>query len=324
MKKLKLYLPISLIILGVIISSGESFGKNKHYIVKLKGNVLYANGHGHKKTAKKNTNEQEVADNKANVAQQPVVQETQPNEVVVNNNQPPATQVNNTSLVSTFNYEQRQVDIHTSIFQMYPGTYLDSMSIVTQLLSDSIRQVILKTGNKDSIDYLKVCLQNSLKDSIILEKLSKLSNTDNQTALNSTGVIIARCKDASSSTAVDSVVMDVFDGSTLVASGTSDKTGTIMAKDIPDGNYYVVFSRKNYEPFSLMKVKIANAGQSYIDIPLAKQDSYVFKSFGKNAWLFISTGVVVTLFIMVLLAFYLAKFTARRSVRTSLKNSAII
>jgi hypothetical protein len=131
-------------------------------------------------------------------------------------------------------------------------------------------------------------------------------------------VLVAHCKDASTATDVDSVVMDVFSGSTLMASASSDRNGTIESKGIPEGNYYVVFSRRAYAPFSLMRVKISDAGQSYIDVPLARQDGYLFHTFGKNAWLFIVSGIIFILSIMIVLAYYLAKFNAKRSLRTAI------
>ena len=189
------------------------------------------------------------------------------------------------------------------------------MSIVNHLLCDSIREALAQSSVSDNSDNLKVSLDNCIKDSITLDRLGKLSTSDNQVAYNPSGVLIAHCKDGLSANAMDSVTMDVFSGSNLVASGVSDKNGIILTKDLAAGNYYVVFSRKSYQPFSLMQVKITTAGQSYIDIPLAKQDGFVYESFGKNAWLYISTASIAVLFIMVVLAFYLAKYTSKRSIR---------
>ncbi len=338
MKKHNSFSSISLVIIGAAIISGtQAFGagKGRHFVVKLKGNTLYASPRD-KKAAINNMEEPVVVvakkhkvvkpesstiterpllvvNRKHNVVQ-PVSKDAVAPETSSLKNQNVQEPTNNVYAGAfNFDYEQRQVNIHTSIFQLFPGTYLDSMSIVNQLLSDSIRGVITSMKNTDSIQYLKLCLENSMRDSITLAKLSTLSSPDQQVAYVPAGVLIAHCKDASSSGFMDSVVMDVFSGSNLVASATSDKDGIILAKNVPEGNYYVVFSRKSYEPYSLMRVNVAGAGQSYIDIPLIKSNGYVAQVLGKNAWVFIATGIVVTLFIMVILSFYLVRFTSKRT-----------
>lgn len=349
MKIYNLFVPVSLIIIGAVltpVSSAYGTGKGKKFIVKLKGNTLYAtprNSAGN--TSDKTPDEPKVVVIKKKKAKKHIAQTAPAVETAVVNKPEPAkvesagvskpesgttetTAVNsretvttNTNLIepsnqavaATFDYEQRQVSIHTTIFQLYPGTYLDSMAIVNNLLSDSIRTVIAGLKNPDSIAYMKSCLESSLKDSITLVRLSALSSPDQQEAYVPTGVLIAHCKDASSSAFMDSVVMDVFSGSNLVASASSDKDGIILAKGVPQGNYYVVFTRKSYEPYSIMSVSVNGEGQSYIDIPLIKADSYVAKAFGKNAWLIITTGVLAILLLMVVLAYYLNKYTSRRS-----------
>jgi hypothetical protein len=346
MKKQKLFTLVSLILCGVILVAGKINGKDKpvqtgrpggHYIVKLKGNVLYAAGHPMKKASQKKTEAPlpkisekagttEVAVKKTKKIKESAKQEYKGTDNITANNQEPlpkdesvqvsrsAEQSDNTIAgANTFNYENRQVNIHSSIFQLFSGTYIDSMMIVNQLLSDSIRGELSKTKSTDSIQYLKLCLVNSLKDSITLAKLNTLSSPDQQASYVPTGVVTAHCKDASSSVFMDSVVMDVFLGSNLVASGMSDKSGTIQAKDIPEGDYYVVFSRRAYEPFSLIRLKVSSTGQSYIDIPLTRQNSYLSQLYSNNKWLFITTGSVLLLFLMVVLAYNLAKFTEKRS-----------
>ncbi len=319
MRKHNLLTPIAIVILGVLVS-GESIGKNKHVLVKLKGNVLYA-AKRDKKVNSENSDAPVVAVKKKKKPEKltPIVvvdaqaaPEVNNTPTIQNETISNATPIQSNTPSYNFDYEQRQIAIHTSIFQLYPGTYLDSMSIVNQLLNDSIRSEILTAGTVDRIEYLKNCLESSIKDSITLAKLSTLSSPDQQVAYVPTGVLIAHCKDASSTLFMDSVVMDVFSGSNLVASATSDKDGIILAKGVPEGNYYVVFSRKSYEPYSLMNVNVNTAGQSYVDIPLIKANGYLAQSMGKNAWVFLTTGIVATLLVMVILAYYLAKYTSRR------------
>ncbi len=319
MRKHNLLTPIAIVILGVLVS-GESIGKNKHVLVKLKGNVLYA-AKRDKKVNSENSDAPVVAVKKKKKPEKltPIVvvdaqaaPEVNNTPTIQNETISNATPIQSNTPSYNFDYEQRQIAIHTSIFQLYPGTYLDSMSIVNGLLSDSLRSLISATKNSDSADYFRACLSGSIKDSITLAKLSVLSSPDQQVAYVPAGILIAHCKDAASSNYMDSVVMDVFSGSNLIASATSDKDGIIMAKNVPEGNYYVVFSRKAYQSYSLMQVKVNGAEQSYVDIPLIKANGYLASAMGKNAVVYLISGIVATLFIIIVLAFYLAKYTSKR------------
>ncbi|HTA28286.1 MAG TPA: carboxypeptidase-like regulatory domain-containing protein [Bacteroidia bacterium] len=321
MKKQHLYTIIGGTILAVVLLSDNCMGNAKHYIVKLKGNVLYA-GHKNKNQQDKDNSMVHIAaahTQKMSPVKQPELK-IQKNEVVAITQQPVVKkQVNSNAIpvVAKTNFQDRLENIHSQIFDMFPGTYLDSVSFVNQLLSDSIRIELAKANTNERSEYLVHCLINSLQDSVTLSKLNTLSSDEPSTKLYSDGVLIAHCKDASNSSNMDSVVMDVFSGSMLMASATSDKAGTIQCKGIPEGNYYVVFSRKEYAPFSLMRVKVSNTGQSYIDIPLTRQDGYLFRTFGKNAWLFVTMGIMLLLAGMVVSAYYLARFNTRRALRTA-------
>ena len=409
MRKEYLYAIIGGAILTIVLLSGNCFGKDKHYIVKLKGNVLYA-GHKNKdagdkpaaaevvvKHVKKFVPEaqpsQKTTDNltphtkkqptvivknnvvqpvsqlpvkenkvqssviekknkvqpvtikkekpvkptpiekknkvqapavvKEDKVQQPVIakeekvqapaiakkDKTQSSGVESDNSIPP--------VVHTPKFEKQLDMIHTKVFELYPGTYLDSVSFVNQLLSDSLRYELSESNSNERTEYLKQCLANSLQDSITLNKLSKLTTDEPSNRIADGGILTAHVKDASSMANIDSAVMDVFSGSSLVSSGSSDKAGTIMCKGIPEGNYYVVFSRKLFAPASFMRVKVSDAGPSYIDVPLNRQDGYLFRTFGKNAWLFIVSGGLILLSILIALAYVLAKFNAKRTLRTA-------
>ncbi len=323
MRKERVYTIIGGTILAAILLSGNCFGTNKHIIVKLKGNVLYA-GHKVKKEQDKTMAAPAVAvelPKKVSTPQKPLLK-VHKNEVVAIAAQPEVKKATRRIAVPPpvackVNIQERMENIHSQIFEMFPGTYLDSVSFVNQLLSDSIRAELARTNSGDKEEYLKGCLVSSIQDSITLARLNKISSEESSGKYNWDGVLIAHCKDASNSSNVDSVVMDVFSGSTLMASASSDKTGTIQCQGIPEGNYYVVFSRKAYNPFSLMRVKVSNAGQSYIDVPLAKQDGYLFGLFGKNAWLVVTTFIILLLGSMIVSAYYLARYNAKRALRTT-------
>jgi len=327
MKKQSLYAIIGGIIIAVTLLVANANGKDKHYIVKLKGNVLYAR-HSGKNSVDKQIISSDVAlkqDKKRKKIELPIENKTEMVSVTLSESKPLSTTVQKNILKTVSfrpngqfsNYEQTLTSIHTRIYGLFPGTYLDSMSIVNQLLNDSIRNELSKFNDKDKAEYLRICLSKSLQDSITLDRLNSLSSPDRKSILSSKGVLIVHCKDASSERDMDSVVMDVFSGSTLVASASSDKSGTIQYTGIPEGNYYVVFSRKSYAPFSLMRVNVAGVGQSYIDIPLNRQDGYLFQMFGKNAWLYVTTGIILFLLIITIMAYYLAKFNARKELRTA-------
>jgi hypothetical protein len=324
MKKLSLFSFKCGGVIGLLLISCLSPGADKHCVVKLKGNVLYAvNNHNHTSLASAKT----VTINKTAPVEKarPVALKTVQPKVQIE--QSIAVQQHPTRKVAQIDVPKlaidnsdKQADIYSKILELLPGTYLDSMVIVNQLLSDSIRMALnnkIMARQTDSIDYLKLCLNGCEQDSITLDMLNRLSSGEPQAGFNGHGILIAHCKDASSSANMDSVVMDVFAGSNLVATATSDKNGTIQSGGIPEGNYYVVFSRRAYAPFSLMRVNVSNTGQSYIDIPLNRQDGYLFRVFGKNAWVFITSGIILLLSIMTILAYYLAKFTSRRTVHTA-------
>jgi len=393
MKKQNLFTLGGCIVLGGILISGNSFADNGHYVVRLKGNILYpehiqktANNHERvtenshavvkqvtKKSVVKHAVQPKVASQKTQSdnsrklfvntavkqAVQPKVapqklqesnirelfantvvkQAVQPkvapqklqesnsrglsvNTVVKQAIQPEvvAQKIPNSNSrelyantkASSRNYEQRQASIHSCIFGILPGTYLDSMRIVNHLLNDSIRDGLYANGTGNDAGYLKHCLDKSVRDSVILSRLNVLLTAEDQEKFGSGGVLVAHCKDVSTSFAVDSVEMDVFSGGTLVASGISGSDGTIEAKNVPVGNYYAIFSRKAYSTFSLMHVRVTAAGQSYIDIPLNKQEGYLSPAVAKNGWFFIITWGIIVLLSMIILAYRLAKYTARR------------
>ncbi len=321
MEKKHWYTIIGGAILAVVLLSDNCMGNTKHYIVKLKGNVLYA-GHKNKSQQDKTTAVAQVA--AVHTQNLPPVKKTelkvQKNGVVAIVKQTPVkrqVQSNAIPIIGKTTFQDRLENIHSQIFDMFPGTYLDSVSFVNQLLSDSIRVELAKANTNERSNYLKNCLVSSMRDSVTLSKLNTLSSDEPSSKHYSDGVLIAHCKDASSSSSMDSVVMDVFSGSSLMASASSDKTGTIQCKGIPEGNYYVVFSRKAYAPFSLMRVKVSNLGQSYIDIPLTRQDGYLFRTFGKNAWLFVTMGIMLLLTSIIISAYYLARYNARRALHTA-------
>jgi len=208
-------------------------------------------------------------------------------------------------------YNQRQRSIHSHILHRFSGTYLDSMSIVIKLFSDSIQNELLKTKTKDSVIYFKACLNNALNDSIILDKLSKIS-AEKQAPLNFRGVFTTHCIDASNSFAIDSVAMDVFSGNSLITSALSDKLGMSCLRSIPGGEYSIVFSRRGYIPLSLMHFKITTTEQTDIEIPLKKKSGYLVQILCQNTWLCLTAGVVILLLIISALAYFMAKFMARR------------
>jgi hypothetical protein len=210
-------------------------------------------------------------------------------------------------------YKQRQLIIHSHIFQLFPGTYLDSMGIVVHLLCDSIRHDILKAKSKDSAEYLQACLNSTVKDSFILDRLSKLSTTVAQIKLTNNLRFTVHCIDVSNSLDVDSVSMDVFSGSNLVTSAISDSLGVIRLNSIPKGNYSMVFSRRGYVPISTMFSAGNNAEeQSSLDIQLKKQSNYLFQLISKNIWLSIVVGIVLLLFIIGSGAYFMAKLMVKR------------
>ena len=320
MRKEHLYAIIGGTILAVVLLSSQCFGKDKHYLVKLKGNVLVA-GHKAAKTNSDVASETPIV-SKHIAKSQPAVKNTENTVVtvapIVKPQIPIATPVERRHpVIQITNYEETLENLHAKVFGLYPGTYIDSVSFVNQLVSDSIRIEIANSNSSERIQYLKLCLISSMQDSITLSQLSVISTDEPSNGIVKSGHLIAHCKDASSSANMDSVVMDVFSGSTLVASASSDKNGTIQCNGIPDGNYYVVFSRRAYAPFSLMKVNVSDAGQSYIDVPLSTEEGYLFRAFGKNAWLFIVTGIMCILSLMVASAYYLAKYNAKRSLHTA-------
>lgn len=214
---------------------------------------------------------------------------------------------------SSVDYEQQQ--IHSCILCKFPGTYLDSMGIVINLVNDSLRNKLSITKTKDSITYLKDCLENALKDSMLLERLNKISIDNKKANLNFKGILTIYINDASNSSPVDSVAMDVFSGSRLLASAMSDSSGIIHMDDIPGGKYYIVFSRKGYAPVSLKNVTITVEGQSYMNISLSGKTSYIAQMILKNSWLLFIAGAIIFLFIMSFSAYYLAKFMSNRKNR---------
>lgn len=216
---------------------------------------------------------------------------------------------------SLLDYGQREVSLHSHILHRFPGTYLDSMGIVIHLLSDSIRKDLLKTKLNDSMAYLKTYLNNILKDSLLLERLGKLSTEEIVTVPDSKGLLMAHCMDASNSHPVDSVAMDVFLGNSLITSGVSDNLGVIRLHDIPGGIYSIVFSRRGYIPVSIIYAMGNHSEQPSLEMPLKKQSSYIVQLASKNIWLSFTLGILILLIIMGTLAYCLAKFIVKRQNR---------
>ena len=210
-------------------------------------------------------------------------------------------------------YSQRQKTIRSSILKMFPGTYLDSMGIVVNLLSDSVRNDLSKSKINDSIEYFKTCLNNVLKDSILLNKLGRLSLDKNEETPNYTNILIAHCKDESNSFVVDSVTMDVFSGSHLIVSAIADSFGILQVHNIPKGTYDIIFSRKLYSPVSLKHFKFADEGPMYINILLRKKSSSFIQLMSENTWLFITIGAAVFLVLLFIFGYFLARFMSRRN-----------
>jgi len=212
-------------------------------------------------------------------------------------------------------YTQRQRNIHARILRMYPGTYLDSMNIVIHLLSDSIRKDLSRTKIKDSIAYLNTCLNSTLKDSVLLERLGKFLIEKEQPILNSNGIFTVHCMDASNSFSIDSIAMDVFSGNSLITSAISDSLGIIRMLRIPDGTYSMVFSRRGYTPVSLTYTIGVNKEQSTLEIPLRKQSGYLAQMVSKNGWLCLTTGIILLLVIMSVFAYFMAKLMVKKQNR---------
>jgi hypothetical protein len=213
-------------------------------------------------------------------------------------------------------YTQRQKDIRSHILKMFPGTYLDSMGLVINLLSDSLRKEILKTKTKDSLTFFNTCLNNTLKDSMLLYQLGKLSPEGEEDNLDLHSVFTAHCISTSNSAAIDSVAMDVFSGNALLASAVSDSLGIIRLRSIPEGTYSIVFSRRGYAPLSLAQIKIAAAHPVYIDIPLNKQGGYLAQLFNNNNWILLAAAVLILLLIIGFLAYLLAKRKVKKQNKT--------
>jgi len=216
----------------------------------------------------------------------------------------------------SIDYTQRQKDIRSHILKMFPGTYLDSMGLVINLLSDSIRNQILKAKTKDSITFLKTCLNNTLKDSMLLYQLGRLSPEGEEDNLDLHSVFTAHCISTSNSSSVDSVAMDVFSGNALLASAVSDSLGIIRLRSISDGIYSIVFSRRGYVPLSITHVKIASAHPVYIDIPLNKKGGYLSQLLDNNNWISLSAIALVILLIIGFLAYFLARRMVKKQNKT--------
>ncbi len=213
---------------------------------------------------------------------------------------------------ASFYFNQRQLHIHSRILSMYSGTYIDSMNIVITILTDSIRNELSKTKVKDSITYLQTTLNNTLKDSLLLAGIGKLLTSVDQAKFNFDGVLAVHCMDATNALPIDSVAMDLFSGNSLIASEVSDIHGFIHLKNIPGGNYSVVFSRRGYAPCSIMNIKVTSTSQSYLDIPLKKQTGYFIQMISENSWPFLGAAVTVLLIIICVLAYFLAKIMLKR------------
>lgn len=213
-------------------------------------------------------------------------------------------------------YNQRETSIRLHIGKMFPGTYLDSMGIVINLLSDSIRNELSITKVKDSAAYLKTCLNNALQDSILLERLGKLSMDEISSKHSSNVMLTAHCTDVSSSFPLDSVTMDIFSGNSLVSSAMSDSLGIIRLPTVAGGTYSVVFSRRGYTPASFTHIKLDGAMQSYMDVALNEQGGFLLQLVSKNILLsFVVIGILLLLTIIIL-AYFLARFMAKKKNKT--------
>ncbi len=222
-----------------------------------------------------------------------------------------------TNIHPPVNYYQRQIEIRSHIFGMFPGTYLDSMSIVINLLSDSIRHELAITKVNDSIIYLKKCLENASKDSILLARLGGISVEEEHPMSLINGTLIAHCKDISNSFVVDSVTMDIFSGSHLIASSVSDSFGIIQMHNIPKGNYDIVFSRKAYAPLSFKHFVVSDDGQLYLYVPLKRKSNVIVQMMGDNVFASLIGGGIILLLIVAVLAYYLAKFMVKKAKKTT-------
>ena len=211
-------------------------------------------------------------------------------------------------------YSQKQMDIRSHILATFPGTYLDSMNITIKLLSDSIRNEISKT--KDSAVYFKTCLNNVLQDSVLLDRVSKLLSESEHGKLDLYRTIKIHCVDISNSSAVDSVKMDLFSGSKLIASAISDKYGTIEIRNIPEGYYDIFFSRRGYVGASLKHFKYSGEEQSSVDIPLSRQNSFLIQVVCKNIWLIIAAGGFLVLLSLVSLIYALTRRKSKKAKTT--------
>jgi hypothetical protein len=294
-----------------LLGSFCMFATTKRYIVRLKGNVLYAE-YSNKEVVRSKEPEEAGRAGKDKNAPPAVNTEVTPDNTITPPGRNPRFWLNE-------DLQQCEISIHNGILQLFPGTFLDSMTIVNQLLVDSIRNDFAKTRNPDSSSFLKVCLLDALKDSLTLVKLGRLSTCGDVVIQSGTGELVAHCKDASTTYSIDSVVMDIFSGSHLVATAITDGSGSCAAKSLCEGDYYVIFSKKSYSPFSLMHVKVASIGQSLAEVSLSTEKGYLFRAFGSNAWLIISLTVVILICILTGMAYLLVKFNARRTVRKTFK-----
>jgi hypothetical protein len=214
-------------------------------------------------------------------------------------------------ITQPFNYQVRQQAIHSHILHMFPGTYLDSMALVIILFNDSLRNEILK-GKTDSNAYFKECLNCTLKDSVLLGKLSRVSSGKEIEKEHLSGVFTAHCMDESNSLPIDSVAIDVFSDNTLIASGLSDKLGIIQLHGISEGNYAAVISKRGFVPLSLKHIKVAITGISAVTVLLRKRNGYLMGLLIENTWLLFA-GLLVLLIFTGFLAFYLGKRSIKRN-----------
>ncbi len=113
--------------------------------------------------------------------------------------------------------------------------------------------------------------------------------------------IQSHCLDRDSLNPLDSVVMDVYSNGEHITAGMSDKNGFISTDSIPPGNYFVVLYRKNYKTFSTFISRTSLNGQSYIDIPLKKNEKYLYESFGQRLWKYIVSFQGLLIFLLVCL-----------------------
>jgi len=126
------------------------------------------------------------------------------------------------------------------------------------------------------------------------------------------GILAVQFKDANTKRALDSVIMNVFLGDSLLFLRVSDENGCLQINGITTGNYYIVFFRKDYEPFFLNNVKVTNGKQLNVDVLLRKQDEGAFQISGKNIYLFITAITTVVLLILIVLAYCIIKLNGKR------------